>query len=227
MTKRPTRVRHSRAWVKKEIPRIFIPRRPLSFVFCGRNSSEADASIRAITPRNHSTQNRERITIDHRMGRGISYRNVADGEGSVAFYALNVHSEVDRRWKRDKARPFSASSCGRRGGFVRGDRSSSDRRTGDGGGCSSSFLLSSPRGEETKILVDIFLPDAPRRVDTANVRIPYLRRAEEGGGLVLLVRSPRYIYIYLSRNFFARGGVIHLSTYSFCCLIPVDFRRKA
>lgn len=67
----------------------------------------------------------------------------------MAFYALNVHSEVDRRWKRDKARPFSASSCGRRGGFVRGDRSSSDRRTGDGGGCSSSFLLSSPRGEET------------------------------------------------------------------------------
>lgn len=65
----------------------------------------------------------------------------------------------------------------------------------------SSRLLAERRPEETKILVDIFLPDAPRRVDTANVRIPYLRRAEEGGGLVLLVRSPRYIYIFIAKLF--------------------------
>ena len=104
----------------------------------------------------------------------------------MAFYALNVHSEGDRRTLATK-RPFSASSCGR--GTVLPwddkDHPSSDRRTGAvlslSLSLSFSFLsLSSSTGvgepardaSETKILVDIFLPDA-RRVDRmiANVRI--------------------------------------------------------
>lgn len=60
----------------------------------------------------------------------------------MAFYALNVHSEVDRRWKRDKAAVFRLF-LRTKGRFCRGDRPSSDRRTGNGGGRCFPPLLSS------------------------------------------------------------------------------------
>lgn len=104
----------------------------------------------------------------------------------MAFYALNVHSEGDRR-AGDKAAVFRFFL--RNGhGFATGRQRSSVFRQADRRGCyrlSFSLSLSIPfslrrRGvgepardaAETKISVDIFLPDA-RRVDRmiANVRI--------------------------------------------------------
>lgn len=61
-------------------------------------------------------------------GREGRRRRGGEERRSVAFYALNVHSEVDRRWKRQSGR-FPPSFLR----FCRGDRSSCDRRTGSGG----------------------------------------------------------------------------------------------
>lgn len=108
------------------------------------------------------------------------------GDECVAFYALNVHSEGDRR-TRDKATVFRFFLRTRDGfAFAIGRHRSSVFRQADRRGSFSlplplslhfpSFSSSTGVGEaahdETKILVDIFLPDA-RRVDRmiANVRI--------------------------------------------------------
>lgn len=173
LTKRrwPTR-RHSRAGVKKEIPRIFIPRRlyPFlpSFLFSAARipARRTRLSIRAIReialPRTgriepRSTRDKVSRIETYPMGRG----------GSVAFYALNVHSEVGRRWKRDKAAVFRLFLRAK-GRFC---REIVRLPTGNGARMLLSLLSSregrewrrEDRGSETKILVDIFLPDAQRR----------------------------------------------------------------
>lgn len=60
------------------------------------------------------------------------------------------------------------------------------------------------RGSETKILVDIFLPDAL----TANVRIPYLQRARPGArpGFVAL---RRHFGIYICCETFSEAEAPH------------------
>lgn len=126
---------------KKRNPfRIFIPRHipPPCLFSSGTEFHSHAASIREISStqkqRSHPRAASHGISVE-RAYRKLSRMGGRGGGGgggeerrSVAFYALNVHSEVDRRWKRQSGR-FPPSFLR----FCRGDRSSCDRRTGSGG----------------------------------------------------------------------------------------------
>ena len=217
LTKRrwPTR-RHSRAGVKKEIPRIFIPRRlyPFlpSFLFSAARipARRTRLSIRAIReialPRTgriepRSTRDKVSRIETYPMGRG----------GSVAFYALNVHSEVGRRWKRDKAAVFRLFL--RRGGFAARSfvfRQGTERED-------APFAPLVPRGtrvasrrpwQRDKNLGRYISAGCAASTLTANVRIPYLQRARPGArpGFVAL---RRHFGIYICCETFSPAKAPH------------------
>lgn len=216
LTKRrwPTR-RHSRAGVKKEIPRIFIPRRlyPFlpSFLFSAARipARRTRLSIRAIReialPRTgriepRSTRDKVSRIETYPMGRG----------GSVAFYALNVHSEVGRRWKRDKAAVFRLFLRAK-GRFC---REIVRLPTGNGaGGC--SFRSSRPARDESGVEKTVAARQKSWSIYFCRMRSVDADREREnplsaegttrGPPWFRRVTSP-FRYLYLLRNFFGGGG---------------------
>lgn len=105
----------------------------------------------------------------------------------MAFYALNVHSEVGRRWKRDKAAVFRLFL--RRGGFA-----------------ARSFVFRQGTEREDAPFAPL-VPRGMRSVDADRERENPLSAegTTRGPPWFRRVTSP-FRYLYLLRNFFAREG---------------------